>query len=53
MNKDGNRILINGLWAFRFGDGVIGTPQTLLFTAGIGDEDHGLFGSIVARNSGH
>jgi uncharacterized protein (TIGR03118 family) len=53
MNKDGNRILINGLWALRFGNGVIGTPQTLLFTAGIGDEDHGLFGSIVARDGGH
>ena len=52
MNKDGNRILINGLWALRFGNGVIGTPQTLLFTAGIGDEDHGLFGEIVVRGSG-
>ena len=52
MNKDGNRILINGLWALRFGNGVIGTPQTLLFTAGIADEDHGLFGEIVVRGSG-
>jgi uncharacterized protein (TIGR03118 family) len=51
-NKDGNQIKINGLWALRFGNGVIGTPQTLLFTAGIGDEDHGLFGEIVARGSG-
>jgi uncharacterized protein (TIGR03118 family) len=53
MNKDGNKILINGLWALRFGNGVIGTPQTLLFTAGIGDEDHGLFGEIVVRGSGN
>ena len=52
MNKDGNPIKINGLWALRFGNGVIGTPQTLLFTAGIGDEDHGLFGEIVVRGSG-
>ena len=52
MNKDGNPILINGLWALRFGNGVIGTPQTLLFTAGIADEAHGLFGEIVARGSG-
>jgi uncharacterized protein (TIGR03118 family) len=52
-NKDGNPIKINGLWALRFGNGVIGTPQTLLFTAGIGDEDHGLFGEIVVRGSGH
>jgi uncharacterized protein (TIGR03118 family) len=52
QNKDGNEIKINGLWALRFGNGVIGTPQTLLFTAGIGDEEHGLFGEIVARGSG-
>jgi len=52
QNKDGNQIRINGLWALRFGNGVIGTPQTLLFTAGIGDEGHGLFGEIVVRGSG-
>jgi uncharacterized protein (TIGR03118 family) len=52
MNKDGNQIKIDGLWALRFGNGVIGTPQTLLFTAGIGDEQHGLFGEIVVRGSG-
>ena len=52
MNKDGNPIVINGLWALRFGNGVIGTPQTLLFTAGIADEAHGLFGEIVVRGSG-
>lgn len=52
QNKDGNQIKINGLWALRFGNGVIGTPQSLLFTAGIGDEEHGLFGEIVVRGSG-
>jgi uncharacterized protein (TIGR03118 family) len=52
MNKDGNQIKVNGLWALRFGNGVIGTPQTLLFTAGIGDESHGLFGEIVTRGNG-
>ena len=52
QNKDGNQIRVNGLWALRFGNGVIGTPQTLLFTAGIGDEGHGLFGEIVVRGSG-
>jgi uncharacterized protein (TIGR03118 family) len=51
-NKDGNPIAVNGLWALRFGNGVIGTPHTLLFTAGIGDEEHGLFGEIVVRGSG-
>ena len=51
-NKDGNQIKVDGLWALRFGNGVIGTPQTLLFTAGIGDEAHGLFGEIVVRGGG-
>jgi uncharacterized protein (TIGR03118 family) len=51
-NRDGKPITIDGLWALRFGNGVIGTPQTLLFTAGIADEEHGLFGEIVVRGSG-
>jgi uncharacterized protein (TIGR03118 family) len=51
-NRDGNPIVIDGLWALRFGNGVIGTPQTLLFTAGIADEAHGLFGEITVRGSG-
>ena len=51
-NQDGNPIKVNGLWALRFGNGVIGTPQTLLFTAGIADEAHGLFGEIVVRGCG-
>ena len=42
-------IAINGLWGLRFGNGVTGTPQTLLFTAGIDDENHGLMGEIKAR----
>jgi uncharacterized protein (TIGR03118 family) len=50
-NKDGNPIKVNGLWALRFGNGVIGTPTTLLFSAGIADEDHGLFGEIVVKGS--
>jgi uncharacterized protein (TIGR03118 family) len=52
MNKDGNPIKINGLWALRFGNGTFGTPTTLIFSAGIGDEDHGLLGEIVAKGSG-
>ncbi len=41
-------IEIDGLWALRFGNGVAGSPTTLLFSAGIQDEEHGLFGSIEA-----
>jgi uncharacterized protein (TIGR03118 family) len=51
-NEDGNAIAIDGLWALRFGNGTIGTQRTLLFTAGIADEAHGLFGSIEA-GKGH
>jgi uncharacterized protein (TIGR03118 family) len=51
-NKDGNPIKVNGLWALRFGNGVFGTPTTLIFSAGIADEDHGLLGEIVVKGSG-
>jgi uncharacterized protein (TIGR03118 family) len=44
--EDGRPIEIEGLWALRFGNGVTGDPTTLLFTAGIDDEAHGLFGAI-------
>ena len=46
MNSDRRPILIDSLWGLRFGNGVTGTHETLLFTAGIGDEGHGLFGEI-------
>ena len=49
-HEDGSPIEIEGLWALRFGNGVTGTPTTLLFTAGIDDEAHGLFGAIEAAS---
>ena len=52
MGARSHPIIIDGLWGLRFGNGVIGTPRTLLFSAGIGDEDHGLLGEIVAAGSG-
>jgi uncharacterized protein (TIGR03118 family) len=43
----GNPIAISGLWALRFGNGgQAGDSKTLFFTAGIGDYQHGLFGSL-------
>jgi uncharacterized protein (TIGR03118 family) len=40
-------IEIEGLWALTFGNGGrAGFPGTLYFTAGPGDETHGLFGSL-------
>ncbi len=45
--KNGSRLAIDGLWALSFGNGMIGTPNTLLFTAGPSGESHGLFGEIL------
>jgi uncharacterized protein (TIGR03118 family) len=45
---NGKPLAIQGLWALKFGNGVIGGPKSLLFTAGIGHEQHGLFGAITA-----
>ncbi len=53
MNRDRNPIMIDSLWALRFGNSVMGTPRTLLFTAGIGHESHGLFGEITAPAAHH
>jgi uncharacterized protein (TIGR03118 family) len=44
----GKKLAIDGLWALKFGNGVIGTPETLLFTAGPDGEAHGLFGALTA-----
>jgi uncharacterized protein (TIGR03118 family) len=49
-HEDNSPVQIDGLWALRFGNGVIGNPSTLLFTAGIDDEAHGLFGAIQATS---
>ena len=52
-DKRGKRISIDGLWALEFGNGVIGTRETLLFTAGPEEEEHGLFGELTAVHGGH
>ena len=47
QNENGDGIEIDELWALQFGNGVNGgDPGTLYFTAGIGEEEHGLFGSL-------
>jgi uncharacterized protein (TIGR03118 family) len=51
-DEHGGRIAIDGLWALEFGNGVIGTPQTLLFTAGPDEETHGLFGELTPAARG-
>jgi uncharacterized protein (TIGR03118 family) len=47
-DTDGRAILNPGLWSLAFGNGVNGgDSHTLYFTAGIGDEHDGLFGSLA------
>ena len=47
-DTNGDAIQIDGLWGLIFGDGAAnGLPNGLYFTAGIGDEAHGLFGVLT------
>ncbi|HYI60372.1 MAG TPA: TIGR03118 family protein [Acidimicrobiales bacterium] len=47
QDESGNGIVIDELWALRFGNGGEGgLPGTLYFTAGLGEEEHGLFGAL-------
>ena len=47
QNENGDFIEIDELWALQFGNGVNGgDPNTLYFSAGTGEEEHGLFGSL-------
>jgi|ERR1041384_140569 len=49
LGPDSQPITIDGLWALAFGNGGnAGPTNALFFTAGIDDEDHGLFGKITA-----
>jgi uncharacterized protein (TIGR03118 family) len=47
QNEAGDGIVIDELWALTFGNGGAGgDPNTLYFTAGTAEEEHGLFGSL-------
>jgi len=49
MDKNGNPIVNDGLWDLKFGNGGNGGFQNVLyFSAGINDEEDGLFGQIAA-----
>ena len=46
-NNDGSAITVPGLWALQFGNDLNGQPSnTLFYTAGPGNEQHGLYGRI-------
>lgn len=49
----GEPIVIPGLWALMFADNrAAGEPATLYFAAGIGFEEHGLFGTLQTAANG-
>jgi uncharacterized protein (TIGR03118 family) len=51
-NASSTPIKIPGVWALQFGLGVAGAASsTLFFTAGIDDEQHGLFGTLTVNPS--
>lgn len=37
----------DGLWSLSFGNGVFGTPRTLIFVAGVDEYQHGLIGMLT------
>lgn len=48
LNPDSSTLLIDGLWALRFGnDASAGPASKLFFTAGPNDETNGLFGTLT------
>jgi len=51
LQSGGSPIVISGLWALVFPNNEVATmdPNKLYFTAGPGDEEHGLFGYIRAQ----
>jgi uncharacterized protein (TIGR03118 family) len=47
QDESGNGIVIDELWALQFGNGASGGDlNTLYFTAGTSEEEHGLFGKL-------
>jgi len=51
-DESGTGIVIDELWALTFGNGGAGgDPNNLYFTAGIGEEEHGLFGKLQPTTS--
>lgn len=52
QDESGNGIVIDELWALQFGNGGNGGDlNSLYFSAGIGGEEHGLFGKLVPTTS--
>ncbi|TQF16039.1 TIGR03118 family protein [Myxococcus llanfairpwllgwyngyllgogerychwyrndrobwllllantysiliogogogochensis] len=53
LGADGKPVMIDGLWALGFGNGLQNQPSnTLFFTAGPADETHGLYGRLDVATTG-
>jgi hypothetical protein len=53
----GQTIVLPGLWAIVFGNGLNSQPtNSLFYTAGVDDEDHGVYGVVemsTSSSAGH
>jgi uncharacterized protein (TIGR03118 family) len=52
--QKGQPIAVDGLWGIAFGNGAMNQPiNTLFFAAGVGNEEHGLYGRIEPGQKDH
>jgi len=51
--RNGQPIVINGLWSLMFGEFTGADPEDLYFTAGINDEADGLIGELSLVTGKH
>jgi uncharacterized protein (TIGR03118 family) len=52
QDEGGDGVVIDEMWALTFGNGGNGgSPNTLYFSAGIGEEEHGLIGALRPTTS--
>ena len=51
--SNGKPIVIQDLWALTTGSGPVDNPTAIYFTAGLQDENHGLFGLLSANPEMH
>ena len=51
QDSSGTPIANGSLWALVFGSGGTGDPNTLYFSAGLTNEQHGLFGAITVMSA--
>lgn len=47
--KNGQALVVGGVWSLVFGDGSVGATDTLYFTAGPNNQSEGLFGTFAPR----